>query len=116
MNFEQALKEMKQGKKVKLPNWEGYWQWENDSIKMYCKDGRVLDIRKMEDVGYTMSNIVSDEWVIAGENDTRILKEKQILAITLNEDLPELFLRYYAYACDLENKLEAIKEIIDMKL
>lgn len=68
MNFKQALEVMKQGHKVKMPNFAGYWCIENGSIKMHCKDGRVLDIRETEDVFYTLGFITSDEWEIADEN------------------------------------------------
>ena len=34
------------------------------TVKMHCKDGRVLDIRETEDVFYTLENIASNEWVV----------------------------------------------------
>lgn len=73
MNFGQALEALKAGKKVKLPSWGGYWQWEDGSIKMHCKDGRTIDIRDMENVEYTMSNIASEEWLIADEENCPVL-------------------------------------------
>ena len=67
MNFKQAFKAMKDGAKVKLPSWGGYWCWDGRSmtILMHTKDGAVLDIRDTQVVEYTMTNICSDEWVIA---------------------------------------------------
>lgn len=75
MDFKQALEQMKQGKKVKLPSWGGYWYWDanEETVMMHCKDGRVLDIRQTEVVEYTLSNVCSDEWVIADETNTPIL-------------------------------------------
>ena len=72
MKFKDALKEMKDGKKVKLPSWAGYWVYDNegDKIWMHCKDGRVLEIRQTEVLSYTLENICSDEWVIANEENT----------------------------------------------
>lgn len=67
MNFTNALEALKVGYKVKLPSWAGYWKKDGDTVKMYCKDGRVLDIRETEDVFYTLANIVSDEWEVVGE-------------------------------------------------
>lgn len=32
MEFKQALKLMKQGKKVRYPHWGGYWYWDNKTI------------------------------------------------------------------------------------
>lgn len=69
MNFAEALKQMKEGAKVKLPSWGGYWFWdaEKETVIMHTKDGRDLDIRETERVEYTMLNILSDEWQIADE-------------------------------------------------
>lgn len=72
MKFVEALEALKEGKKVKLSNWSGYWVRENDTVKMHCKDGRILDIREMEDVFYTLENIVSGDWKIAEECDINI--------------------------------------------
>lgn len=71
MKFEQALKAMKQGAKVKLPSWGGYWYWskEKQTIIMHTKDGAEIDIRETQIPDYTFSNIASDEWVLAdGQN------------------------------------------------
>lgn len=71
MNFTGALKAMKEGAKVKLPSWGGYWKWdsEKETIIMHTKDGTELDIRETERVEYTLGNILSDEWIIANEQN-----------------------------------------------
>ena len=71
MRFEKALKIMKDGGKVKLPSWGGFWKWdsEKESIIMHTKDGEELDIRETQVVEYTLGNILSDEWVAADENN-----------------------------------------------
>ena len=77
MKFVDALKEMKAGKKVKLPSWSGYWTWneEKKTILMHCRPGNsdtgnpVMDIRETQRVEYTLANVCSDEWVIADENN-----------------------------------------------
>lgn len=75
MKFIEAFKAMKEGCKVKLPSWGGYWVYDadGDRIWMHCKDGRVLEIRETEVLTYTLENICSDEWVIADENNTPVL-------------------------------------------
>lgn len=75
MNFVEALKAMKNGAKVKLPSWGGYWYWdeEKQTIMMHTKDGKELDIRETQRVEYTLSNVASDEWVIANENNCPVL-------------------------------------------
>ena len=67
MEFRKALEALKAGYQVKLPSWAGYWQKDGDTVKMHCKDGRVLDIRETEDVFYTLAFIASAEWEVVGE-------------------------------------------------
>lgn len=64
MNFKKAYKLLKDGKCVKRKEWGGYWKWENNTIMIHCKDGKVLDIRETEDVNFTMSNILEDDWEV----------------------------------------------------
>lgn len=72
MKFIDALELLKQGKKIKLPSWSGYWVKEDNTVKMYCKDGRVLDIRETEDVFYTLSNIASEDWKLAEDEEIHL--------------------------------------------
>ena len=74
MNFKQALEAMKKGHKVKLPSWGGYWEYDAsiDGIVIHCKEGNIL-YNCTERLLYTAENIISDEWVIADENNTTIL-------------------------------------------
>ena len=82
MEFRDAFKIMKSGGKVKLPSWGGYWFWdaEKQSIMMQCRpkdtdkgQGDLLDIRETQRVEYTLSNILSDEWLIADETNCPVL-------------------------------------------
>lgn len=75
MNFVEALKAMKNGAKVKLPSWGGYWYWdeEKQTIMMHTKNGKELDIRETQRVEYTLSNVASDEWGISDENNCPVL-------------------------------------------
>lgn len=72
MKFIEALKAMKEGHKVKLPSWDGYWEYDTDGdrIWIHCKGGRVLEIRETEVLTFTLENICSDEWMIADEVNT----------------------------------------------
>ena len=74
MNFKQALEAMKKGHKVKLPSWGGYWEYDAsiDGIVIHCKEGNIL-YNYTERLLYTAENIISDEWIIADENNTTIL-------------------------------------------
>lgn len=64
MDFRYAFFEMLSGRAVRLPHWSGYWAWEDGSIKMHTKDGKVLDIRETTNPGYTFSNIASKNWEV----------------------------------------------------
>lgn len=71
MLFKEAFELMKKGMKVKLPSWCGYWFWskEKQTIIMHTKDGTEMDIRETQVPDYTFSNITSDEWVLADEQN-----------------------------------------------
>lgn len=71
MLFREAFELMKQGKKLKLPSWAGYWYWSKDkqTIIMHTKDGVDMDIRETQIPDYTFSNIASDEWVLADDQN-----------------------------------------------
>ena len=77
MKFEEAFKLMKQGVKVKLPGWGGFWYWdaEKETIMIQCRpqdsdtQGDLLDIRETQRVEYTTMNMQSDEWIVADETN-----------------------------------------------
>lgn len=75
MTFKEAFEAMKQGAKVKLPSWAGYWclDAEGQSIAMHTEDGEVLDIRQTDRPFYTLSNIASDEWQIADKENCPVM-------------------------------------------
>ena len=81
MRFVEALKAMKNGAKVKLPSWGGYWCWdaEKETVMIHCRpqdsdhQGEILDIRETQRVEYTLSNVASDEWMIANEENCPVL-------------------------------------------
>lgn len=75
MNWNEAYKLLKEGNKIKLPSWGGYWYWDNDkeTIIMHTKDNEKIDIRETQRVDYTFSNIASDKWIIATSENTPIL-------------------------------------------
>lgn len=82
MTFKQAFEQMKyNNEKVKLPSWSGYWYWDKDkqTIMIKCKETQsdngkdLLDIRETQRVEYTLMNILSDEWIIANEENCPLL-------------------------------------------
>ena len=75
MLWKDAFNIMKEGGKIKLPSWSGYWYWDKDkqSIFMHCKDGTVMDIRETVMVDYTFSNIGEDQWMVATKENCPVL-------------------------------------------
>ena len=80
MRFDEALKRMKEGVRVKLPSWGGYWYWddEKETVMIQCRPqdgdaGELLDIRETKRVEYTLSNVLSDEWIIADSENCPVL-------------------------------------------
>ena len=76
MNFKEALEVMKAGEKVKLPNWAGYWAWENGTVMMYTKEGVIINLPDTQRPEYTFANLASDEFIIANEENTPVLGGK----------------------------------------
>ena len=72
MTFKEAYRLMKSGCLVRRRGWGGYWYWDahKNTIILNCKDGRVLDIRETEDVDFTLSNILADDWEAVNRRDT----------------------------------------------
>lgn len=80
MKFDEALKKMKEGEKVKLPSWGGYWYWdaEKETVMIQCRPqdgdaGELLDIRETQRVEYTLINVLSDEWIVADIQNCPVL-------------------------------------------
>lgn len=83
MTFKEAFELMKQGKKIKMPEWKGYWAWEDSSIKIHCSGGIVLDIRETEDVEFTLGFIMRDDWIIADETNSKLLQGEVVCTSSL---------------------------------
>lgn len=66
---------------------EIYLETVDNSIKMHCKDGRVLDIRETENVDYTLNFIMRDDWEIVGKAE---VKDLNIQTFTFGEAIRRL--------------------------
>lgn len=62
MHFQAAYSYLKRGHNIKLPEWGGFWRWENETIMIYTRDGEVLDIRATKDVDYTIGFMFRTDW------------------------------------------------------
>lgn len=70
MKFANALDLMQAGKRVKLPEWGGYWFWDVDveTIIIHNKDATELDIRDTKVVDFTLRNICREDWEMVDDN------------------------------------------------
>ena len=97
MEFKKAYEALKQGALIKCPEWRGYWKWEDNSIKMHCKDGKTLDIRETKNVGYTLDFILRDDWEIVDEAD---VKDLDVQTFTFGEAIRRLKIESVYSACN----------------
>lgn len=49
MNFEEALKKLDEGKKIKLPEWQGHWFKKENQIFVETRTGEILNTPYIED-------------------------------------------------------------------
>lgn len=86
MKFCEAYEALKQGALIKCPEWAGYWKWENDSIKIHCKDGEIIDIRETIEVDYTIGFLFREDWEFVGPD----VKDLDIQTFTFGEAIRRL--------------------------
>lgn len=69
MQFKQAYEEMRKGKKVKYPNWGGYWYWDHikGTVMMHTFDGHDIDLFDSQRKEYTLSFLAGDQFEIVEE-------------------------------------------------
>jgi len=66
MNFKEAYEALKQGACIKRAHWLGYWQWNPamKTIDVVTKNGHVVPLQYMEDVGYILDIFCQDDWEV----------------------------------------------------
>lgn len=66
MEFNEAYGYLRKGKKIKLPEWDGYWYWSDNrkTIMIHCKNGTEMDIRDTKNIEYTFGYIARNDWVV----------------------------------------------------
>ena len=71
MPFKALFADFIAGTPIKRKVWGGYWKYHYGKIEMHCKDGKVIDIKDSEDILFTISGILADDWEVAtNENCT----------------------------------------------
>lgn len=74
MTFSQLFAYFIAGVPIKRKPWLGYWKYDfiTKEVYMYLKDGTVMKLIDTEDVIFTLSNIVKDDWEIATDEKCSI--------------------------------------------
>jgi hypothetical protein len=85
MKWCEALELMKQGVRVRMPEWSGYWAYEDGAIIMHCKDGEAIDIRNSEDILYTLGFTIRDDWELADETNSKLLQGEVVCTFGIGE-------------------------------
>lgn len=81
MNFGQALEALNEGKKIKVPEWGGYWFKQSGMIKVMTAEGVVLETPHFQQY------IFRQDWQIA-EKDNKKYSAVDDLLIKEENDLP----------------------------
>ena len=79
MHFQAAYSYMKRGHAITLPEWGGYWTWDEASktIMMHTRGGDLIDMRQSTDMDYTLSFLFRTDWELV--TDTRETEHYQAL-------------------------------------
>lgn len=66
MKFQAAYAYLKRGHAITLPEWGGFWSWEEyeQTIFMHLRNGDVMELTDTPDLDYTLSFMFRDDWEI----------------------------------------------------
>ena len=73
MNFNQAYKEMLNGKKIRRPSWGGYWFIEDGKVKIKLKTGEIIENDFNQE---TITNTLADDWEVINEEKKKMWEPK----------------------------------------
>lgn len=65
MPFKNLMSEFLSGTPIKRKPWKGYWIYKYGRIEMHTKSGDVIDFLETDDVMFTISGMLQDDWEIA---------------------------------------------------
>ena len=65
MKFKELFAEFVSGTPIKRKPWKGHWIYKYGKIEMHTKNGDVVDFLDTEDVLFTISGILQDDWEVA---------------------------------------------------
>lgn len=72
MTFKELFTDFIAGTPIKRKVWRGYWIYKYGKIEIHNKDGSVFNFLDTEDVLFTISNILQDDWEYANDGNCDI--------------------------------------------
>lgn len=73
MVFKELFQTFIAGTPIKRKVWGGYWIYKYGNIEMHTKTGEVIDFLDTEDILFTISGILEDDWEIATNENCDIV-------------------------------------------
>lgn len=65
MKFKDLFATFIAGTPIKRKVWRGYWVYRYGKIQMYTKKGDIVDFLDSQDILFTLSGILEDDWEVA---------------------------------------------------
>lgn len=65
MKFKDLLDQFIAGTPIKRKVWRGYWVYKRGRIEIHAKTGEVIDFQDTQDILFTISGILQDDWEVA---------------------------------------------------
>lgn len=65
MTFKELFTTFVAGTPIKRKAWRGYWVYRYGKIEMHTKGGDIVDFVDSEDILFTLSGVLQDDWEIA---------------------------------------------------
>lgn len=65
MTFKELFATFIAGTPIKRKVWRGYWVYKYGKIEIHTKTGEVIEFSKVEDILFTISGILEDDWEVA---------------------------------------------------
>lgn len=75
MNFKEAYEKMREGKKIKRPDWKGYWfiDSKDNKFKIKLAGGEIKENKFTQE---TIKNTAANDWEIVEEPKSKVYKPK----------------------------------------
>lgn len=72
MLFKDLFADFISGTPIKRKVWRGYWKYSYGRIKMHTKTGDTVDFQDTQDILFTISGVLADDWEIATDENCSI--------------------------------------------